>query len=514
MTTVDPSVLYGSHRFFLDYICGVPAASSFFESGPDDLSTLAERRAVGPAQRGAIVDRLIEDQEKLASPSACKRAEALRRPGTFCVVGGQQAGFLGGPAYTAYKILSTIRLARRLSERLATDVVPVFWLASEDHDAGEIESVRFIDESGALETIRIDLPQGGRAVESFATDEAMRTTASRLADRVHDTSARSLFAPQASDDYARWHARIWSQVFANEGLIVVEPRGLRPFAGTFFSRAVAAADAITAALATSAAALETAGYPAPLDPRQVGRLFRFDHEGRRVRIDEATPVDEPRLHPERFSADVALRPVLADLLLPTIANVLGPSEIAYHAMLRPLYSLFNVAQPWAVPRQGYTVLSAEDAEILHRLGIDVAEALAEGFDPEPSLRQRIPRETSAAFDRARDTALEALAPLQSLVGPVDPGLEARWRQARDRVSGEVDGLRARTERALLAREGLSPRRIRGVLSVLRPSGLPQERVLSFIYFASRFGVEWIRRLPEADSPDRFAHQVVVLRGET
>jgi bacillithiol biosynthesis cysteine-adding enzyme BshC len=510
-----PELIYSKSRLFLDYVGGRASVPGLFSLPSDGFEVAADAARVGDRPRAALADALCSYNRRLdASEATMKNVSAIERPAAVCVVGGQQAGFLGGPLYTVYKILSIVRLSSSLARRLGTPVVPVFWLATEDHDFTEINRAVFLEEDGGIHTIRFDWDGRGRPIEALPISPEILRCAREALDRFREEDgSRELFTPVDGDDYATWHARIWSRLFAEEGLVLVEPRAVRPLAAEFFREALARRREISSALSEGAASVRRAGHPPPLDPASVGGLFRLDESGRRVRVDApSAAIAESQEHPERFSTDVALRPLLADRLFPTVANVLGPGEIAYHALLRPLYDLLETPQPVAVPRSGYTLLSEAEADVIDRLGLTVEEAASEGFDARSALQRAGSRELAEVFEDARREMESALRSLLPELVALDPGLEARWRQTVDHAAQGLDRLKSRARRADLARHGISSKLAQRLSTSLRPTGEPQERVLSFVHFAATHGVEWIRRLPGSEHPDRFMHVAVTIPG--
>lgn len=508
---IDPARIAPSNRLFLDLVSGDPAALGLFERAPEAFQEAAEARGVAARARHDLRDMLRAYLAPLGgSRRSLDNVDAIGEPGTLCVITGQQAGFLGGPAYTAYKILTTVRLARRLERDLGTRVVPVFWLASEDHDFTEINRVQWIGDGGELERVSFDWDGRGRSIEALPITEAVSVAYDEVAGRLlasHPEGA-GLFAPDGAADYASWHARIWARWFADEGLVVVEPRAIRPLAAGFLSEACERAGEVRAAIRSGADAVRAAGYVPVLDEAVVGMPFVLGPSGRRTRVppDGSVALEAG----ETVSADAALRPILADSLFPTVASVLGPGEIAYHAMLGPLYAAFGVSQPVFVPRHGYTLLSPGEAEIFDRLGIAIDSAVDPSFDPTQALDAAVSPEVRDAFVAARTGLRESLADLRSTVGALDPSLEARWRQAVDRAEREIAKLQERAFRTDLGRRGISTRALRATLSSLHPGGRPQERVLSAAHFVARFGVQWLHQLPGEDALGRFSHYAVTL----
>jgi bacillithiol biosynthesis cysteine-adding enzyme BshC len=511
---IDSRLLHSGNRFFLDYVNGEDASLRFFEHSPAAFEEAADARRSLDFPREELVSRLLAYNERLAaSTAALANINRLTEPGTLCVIGGQQVGFLGGPLFTVYKILTVLRAASWLAERLQARVVPVFWLASEDHDFTEINRTRFLDESGNLRTISFDWDGRGRPIEQLPITAEVRTaTNDALALFPNDrAAARDLFLPEPSDDYALWHARVWSRLFADSGLVLVEPRTVRAMAAPFFAKALASAEGITARLIESAGELRSRGYAVPIDPERAGGLFWFSQDGRRIRIDDpSTHVARAGESPENYSPDALLRPLLADSIFPTIASVLGPSEISYQAVLRPLYRLFEIPQPVLLPRHGFTLVTARQASLLDRCGVSVSDVLTDGFDPAAIARSSASPTLLDAFAQRKADVRASLEPLVEPLAALDPGLPTRLRQTIDRIETQIVQLEERAVRADLARGGISLRELRRLNAELHPAGKPQERVLSLIHVAAQHGLQWIFELESPADPDEYAHYAVTV----
>ncbi|MHB0875668.1 MAG: bacillithiol biosynthesis cysteine-adding enzyme BshC [Anaerolineae bacterium] len=507
-------------RLYLDYIAGRAPATGYFPGGPTDFDAALSRRRHFPYPRVALANLLAEYNASIgADPAAIAAAHSLADGGTFCVIGGQQAEFLGGPVFTAYKIVSTIRLARHLSATLGVPVVPMFWLASDDHDFGEIGHVQFLQSDGEVGRVRFTWEGQGRAIADMPISDtvlaARDTYMAQIAAMPHAAAVAATYAPEPGDDYCRWHARVWSRLFSPEGLVVVEPRALRPLCGGFYAAALRSSADIAERLHHTADDLAADGYAALLTSEQAGRLFTFAEDGRRVRLEgsQASPEDA-EAHPERYSADAALRPILADSLLPVLANVLGAGEVAYHAMLKPLYALFGVPQPVLFPRKHYTVVSAAQSQALRRYGVAAPDVLAERLDVDAVFSRLAPAGERALFQCAREQVEAALLPLQPYLSDVDPGLSRTWEGTLSNAQRALDKLEERALKARLAQLGFSRMELQTLRNALLPRGRLQERVLPLPHFLARHGTRFLDVLYTAGALDEFAHHVITLSDDT
>jgi len=268
--------LVADNRLYLDYISGIERVASFFTHAPSDFSASLAARCAYPYPRDDVADRLAEYNAQFgASPAVFTNIEALRQPAAFCVTAGQQVGFLGGPMYTAYKIITTIRLAIHLTETLRVTVVPIFWLATEDHDFNEINHAYYPKADGEVGQVKFAWDQQGRPVADLPVSDrvtqAYRDYFEHLPSSPHLAQVREQFAYRGDKDYCTWHARIWSQLFSEYGLVIAEPTTLRPPAGKLFRSALQHRDEIGSRLAGVSQRLNAAGYEPSLSADTAGQ---------------------------------------------------------------------------------------------------------------------------------------------------------------------------------------------------------------------------------------------------
>lgn len=498
--------VYGSSRFYLDYLAG-RADRYFSHPAGDAAAALRARRAAGGAQP-ELADVLVRYNRELGASAATQAgAAALADAGTCCVHTGQQAGLLGGPAYTLYKIVTAIRLAQRYQEELGCRCVPVFWLASEDHDLGEINHAHYLAADGSVGRVRFDWDGEGRPISELPVTPQVRRAAELFFERQRDGAftdyARELFLPRGSG-FARSLAAALARLFGDHGLVVLEPHLLRPLYPEFFARALAAAPRVRRTLEQAAAALAGDGYPVPLDPARAGTLFQAGGE-RRVRLAaDATPPPDAVL-----STDAALRPVLADLALPSLATVLGPGEVAYQAMLRGLYRLFDVPQPLIAPRSSYTIAPPDAAAILAHFGLDPGQIVGPAFSVRDAFNAAVPATERARFAAVRRHLGELWQPLEAHVTAADPNLEHTWRRSLGHAERALERLEERTARALMSRRGAARRALQGLRDTVWPRAQPQERILPVAHFVSRYGPRLPDALLAACDPQQPDHEILV-----
>ncbi|HEX6988268.1 MAG TPA: bacillithiol biosynthesis cysteine-adding enzyme BshC, partial [Bacillota bacterium] len=377
-----PPLLRDLYRRFDD-------VAPFFEYNPFDPASFQRRAAWLDARdgshRAAVAEALVEANRGYGADEAAQRnAAALADPGTLAVVTGQQAGLFGGPLHTLYKAVTAIRLAGELSQRLERRVVPVFWMASEDHDYDEVRRAYLLDQAGRVRELALPPRTGPRAsVGALPVPRRVRGLLREVAQALGPRARHPEFLDQALEeldaarDWGDWFARLMARWLSAHGLIILDPmlRPLRLPLREFYPLALVRREGVHRELAAAASRLQRRGYPVQLEvERDHCNLFYLaDGErvalhwrdaqlvgrGGQVRLGVGEGTALMRREPWRFSPNVVLRPLVQDLLLPTLAYVAGPAETAYLAQLRDVYPLFGLQMPVVVPRLSVTLVAPE-----------------------------------------------------------------------------------------------------------------------------------------------------------
>jgi len=511
---VDLSLVYPENKLYLDYVAGAASAVSLFSYSPEEFAQALTERHTVDYPRAVISDLLYKYNASIgASSASLANITALKDRSTFCVIGGQQVGFLGGPVYTTYKIVTTIRLAASLEERLGKRVVPMFWLADEDHDFTEINHTYIAKDDGEVGRISFDWEGCGRQIADLPINDEIRNAYTSylqaLPTSPHNAQIEDVFALKPGEDYTTWHARLFAQIFSRWGLIIVTPRVLRVPGHTFFRAALERRAEIRAALTEAEAKVLAAGYSPVLSPERAGVLYVIDDAGRRVRVtDSLSHLPLVEEHPERYSTDVALRPLLADTLLPVIASVLGPGEVAYQAMLKPLYALFSLPQPIAFPRENFTVITRAKADLIARFKTSVSAILSGEFSSTEAKHALASSELAKGFTDAREAITADLASLCPLIEALDPSLVRSCEGARLSALRALAQLEDRALRANLANHRLSLGALQRLRNTILPRNRLQERVFPLPYFINRHGPQFVERLVAMAELDNTHHRVL------
>ncbi|HEV2423191.1 MAG TPA: bacillithiol biosynthesis cysteine-adding enzyme BshC [Terriglobia bacterium] len=532
--------------FYRDYIDHFERAASFYGAGsPFDPGSFAAVAAAlnYPGDLRAQVLPILARQNEFygAGAETLRNLRLLGESGTVAVVTGQQVGLFSGPAFTLYKALSAVKLSERLRDQ-GLAAVPIFWLATEDHDLEEVASTAVLDDDYRL----VPLSDAGVRPAPHSSVGYVRlseqvTAALDLLDASLPRSEsrdrllrdlRQAYVPGAGwgDAFARFLAR----VFDRWGVILLDALDpeLHQLAVPLYLQAISGARELNVRLRERSEALVGARYHAQVHVDEESSLLFVAREGNRtaLRIERKggefvldrngrmTAGEARRLAEERpldISPNALFRPIIQDRLLPTVASVVGPAELTYHAQSAVLYPVFERPQPVVVPRTSFTLLDPRSERILKSYRLRVEDV----WQHEDQLRRLI---ASAGFAdgwerRLEESEREVMRVLDGVrddVSSIDPTLLDASERARRRAAYQFERLKGKITRAAFARSEVLRRHEQALRAYLLPHGELQERSVGGVYFLGRAGYELLEELLPLISTDSACHHTFRLQYAT
>lgn len=451
-------------------------------------------------------------------PGQAAALERLAHPASRVVVTGQQIGWLLGPSYTLSKASTAVALARAL-DRPERPVVPIFWMATQDHDAAEIDHAWILGRDEQLHRLQLAM-RTGPAVGRARLDPAQVSAAVdhlRVIDRAdgrggpHLDAVTDLLSSAAAgvEHWSDAFARLLGALFGDAGLLPLDP--LEPAVarlwGPQLERELADPEASAEQVRLGAARLEARGYAAQLG-RAVGASNLFVERGRGhprelLRRDGAqwrvgtAPVelDEVRAwlahDPTAVTPAAGLRPMLQDALLPTAVFVVGPGELRYLAQLRGVYEHHGLSMPLIWPRATATVLQPPVRRILERYEVDWRAFQADPERVRAEVALRVHQHADAFAHAAQRIEAEAAVLLERVRG-IDATLERSVLKGERQFERALLTLREKAARALARRDTTLRAQFQRLEAHLCPNGGLQERVLSPFSFFLTLGPSAVR----------------------
>jgi bacillithiol biosynthesis cysteine-adding enzyme BshC len=513
-------------RLAADYASDFARVREFFAGNPaepeawQDAITRAQRH---PRDRAALAD-LIEAQQQArhAPPEAMTATAQLRDPRCVAIVTGQQAGLFGGPLFTLLKAITALRLAERTRAEQRVPVVAVFWIDAEDHDWDEIRSCTVLDAELGMRPITIADPAGAnqQPVARVRLDDSVAQALADLEAALPSTEFTPAILEQLRRAYragagmASAFGALLESVLGPRGLIVYDSAdpAAKPLVADVFAREVEHPGRTARLAADAGAALEAAGYHAQVTPHDGSvALFHLNSTREPVRQHDAGLVEEVRRHPEHFSPNVLLRPLVQDTLFPTICYVAGPNELAYLGQLRRVYDAFSIPMPLIQQRATATILDANAMRFLarHDVPFEALQARDEAALNE-LLESQLPRAVESSLREAARSAEERMQELASNVTQIDPTLEGAVRSTLSRMQDDLKKLHGKIIQAAKRKDETLRRQFHHAQAQAFPGGHPQERQVGFVSFVNKYGPGLVDRLSDELPIDMGIHWVVTI----
>ncbi|MFZ0758617.1 MAG: bacillithiol biosynthesis cysteine-adding enzyme BshC [Candidatus Sulfotelmatobacter sp.] len=529
-------------RLFADFLTYSPSVQPFYPRSPHFMEwSKAEASSLqyDPARRERV-SAILERQNKSWDASRQTFANLARlRQGAAAIVTGQQVGLFGGPMFATYKALTAIKLAEEATAA-GIDSVPVFWLATSDHDLAEVNHISMPGADGLLRTLTTSSHGvAGAPVSNVRLGEEILPVVEEAASLLGDSEAtqflRESYRP--GETLGTAFARFYARLFGQWGVILLDACDveLHRVAAPVYRTAIERAEEWDSALLSRGRALESGGYNQQVKVTVSSVLLFAMREGARTAIHRRTNgtnqaaefavggepaaekfsaaelLDRIAAAPESFSPNVLLRPVVQDYLLPTLAYTGGAAEAAYFAQAGAVYEIVLGRVTPIVPRFSATLVEPKVQRWLRQYGITVPEV----FHGPEALRKALassalPEGVQAAFDRVNQSVEESFSSLRAALGKLDPTLVGASETAGSKMNYQLDRLRQLAMAAELRRSEVVSRHAEGLSQALYPGGALQERGVAGIYYAARHGTELLRSIHDTMRTDCHDHQIIEL----
>ncbi|MCA0990127.1 bacillithiol biosynthesis cysteine-adding enzyme BshC [Pseudalkalibacillus hwajinpoensis] len=533
--------LPGSNVIATDYIAEKTTLSAFFDYTYQRDSSYGERYKElmeRHQDRANLTEHLMAFNEKFeAEGPALRNIERLQQPESVTVVAGQQAGVLTGPLYTINKAISVIKLAEEKERKLGVPVIPIFWVAGEDHDYHEVNHIYLYDEGRERKEAVPQKQMTKQALSDISLDHnAMNTWTRDMLKRFGETSyTKEIQAflegvTEKSTTYVDHFCYIMTKLFSKHGLVLVDSgnKDFRQLQTDAFKQMIHQNETINEGVLTQAAHLREENYPIGVDlDDQQANLFvkvngerillerlngRFEGKTASVSFSKEELLDLAERQPEELSNNVVTRPIMQDLMFPVLGFVAGPGELAYWALLKPAFHSFGIKMPVIVPRLTFTFVERHIQKYVADLSLTDDEILKSGIEhlKETYMRQLDDVGIGTTFNDAKVKVEEIHQNLRDLTESVDHGL-GRFAEKNGRfLQRQLDLLQQKLYQSLEYQHENTLAKFDEVGFALKPNGAPQERKWNVVYYLNWHGLDFVDQMMDLELPFNDQHKVIYL----
>jgi bacillithiol biosynthesis cysteine-adding enzyme BshC len=511
-------------RLFDDYLHHFDRVTQFYARPPLSQDWWADeiKKINYPAERRQAVAAILERQNREfgAGEKTLANIERLRQ-GAAAVVTGQQVGLFGGPTFCILKALTAVLMAEKAG------AVPMFWLATEDHDLDEINTVN-LAAGDHLQKFTVNVPhREGAPVGTIAfTDEI--TAATQQVDALFGKSEISELLTESyrkGETFGTAFARFYTKVFSDMGVVFLNPldKELHRIANPVFRTALEKSEEINQALMTRNHELEAAGYHAQVKVTPSHTLCFYFEDGARTpvrhqdgeffigerKLAAAELLNEAERCPEKFSANVLLRPLMQDYLLPTLCYIGGPAEVAYFAQIEVVYRNLAGRVTPVVPRIFATLIEPRIAKLMDRYQLSLPDLFNTPEKTRELVASRaLPDSILESFDLAAEHVEKALALIQGPLEKLDKTLIDAAENAGSKMRYQLQGIRDKAARAEARKNTEVLRHADELIAALYPSKELQEREIGAAYFLLKYGKSVLDQIKAAARTGCGEHQVI------
>ena len=523
-------------RLFLDFLSHSPRVQPFYPHTPrfgDWFERAAHELKYDDARRNEVCS-VLERQNSLwnYSPKTLENIGRMRA-GAAAAVTGQQVGLFGGPLFSIFKALTAVKLAEQASQA-GVDCVPVFWLATEDHDLDEVNHIILPGADSSLHQVAV--PTTGllhSPVGSLRFGGEIEETIKQVAELLGESEITGILREsyRSGETFGTGFARLFSRLFAEWGVILLDASDpdLHRIAEPMYSEAIARGDEINESLQRRGRELEAAGYEPQVKVTSSSTLLFGLVDGARLpvhrhatagsgdseftvgseKLSKTQLLDRIKSAPENFSPNVLLRPVVQDYLLPTLAYAGGAAEIAYFAQVAEVYKALLGKVTAIVPRFSATIIDAKQQSLLERYKLRVTDVFhsSEGLQ-ETLAAASLPQALNQLFDQAETSMQGSMSAIRSALEGLDKTLVESANTAESKMLYQINGLRAKAARAGLRHSEILGRHASILSHGLYPNKTLQEREIAGIYFLAHLGMNFLHDLYGTIHTDCLDHQII------
>ena len=524
------------NSLFQTYVNDYPKLSGFFSESPFRWPKQNGRADfnTGKVDRETLITLLNNINSAYGvDEEALRQIKRLEDPETRVVVTGQQMVVFGGPLFLILKAISVLLWAKHIERQTGKPVVPVFWLADEDHDLEEVSTLALPGSDGA-EHLYLDYHPavhhsvGSNSPAGEEVDSLLKQIFSLLPETDFSSELEELLrSSYQSGNLKQGFGKLMAGLFSKHGLVLAESNnaGIKKELSRPICQAVQQAIEINEKLEERSAEVEDGFHrQAQVQPTT---LFMHDDNKGRIRLnrtngkwwtdagDEWTSRELCRMaeeEPWRFSPNVFLRPIIQDWLLPTVGYVAGPGEVAYYAQLGKVYELFDQKMPVILPRYSASIIEPAIDRIMDHLPFELPDFARRIEDLEKEyLEWSTPDNLEDHFLTWQQELENFMQQKSSLIDRYDPSLRGSAEKMTVNFNKSIEKLHQKLRKSLRQQDEVQLKRIKRIKNTIFPDDRMQERVISWLYFSNKYGLSfWDEIINELSESEALPHKHLLL----
>lgn len=541
MEVLDLS-LPSSNRLMNDYLSGRMDIEKFFDydiNSPLVYEVRKKDLEKRYFEREKLVDHLLTFNKRFNyHTNTIDNINKLTNPSSMVVIGGQQAGVLTGPLYAVHKIVSIIKLAKEQEEKLNVPVIPVFWIAGEDHDFAEINHLyvnlkngirkRAVPQYHNRKTMvsSIEIEQNGfiEWIDEIFESYGETNNTNGLLDRLKGYV-------KTSKTYVDFFVQIINEFFGESGLVLVDSgsKEIRKLQSQYLRKMIENNREIHDALLLQQEVLSTYQYSKTIDMNESSANLFYTRNDERILLEYNVEHDVfsgknnecilcgdellevAKNQPELLSNNVVTRPVMQESLFPTLAFISGPGEVSYWAELKKVFSVMEIEMPPVVPRLMMTIVERAIESNIEDIGLSIEGTLSGELGKAKKLwLEKQTSDVDRMVTEAKKEVEQIHKKVRNVGIEVDSGLEELLLKNAQNIQSQFDFLKNTFNRTILKRNEIEMNRFNRIETSLLPLGSPQERVWNVYYYLNKYGDDFIKDLLELPFEFNGKHKVIKL----
>lgn len=536
---VDFRKIPGTSRLFSDFLYDFQKVEKFYAGDfRKDKNYLRIFKSIKARehQREYLSSILRKQNQIFGSGSeAFKNIELLQKPDSLVVFTGQQVGLFGGPLYTIYKAITTLKLAQALSFRFSRPFVPLFWLDSEDHDFEEVRSTCIVDKENQIQEIKYSPAKvsSGSPMYQVVLGEEITSCVELLKSYLHPSEFKDKVIQKLDEFYVKGEtisnsfAKWMTTLLGKYGLVIVDPgdKELKKLAVDLFLKEIKNPGRSMKLVKETGESLESSGYHQQvIKPEEMINLF-LEVEGRRSSLKwsgdliELEGSDKKMTRegfnqiienePQRLSPNVLLLPLVRSHLFPTAVYIGGPGEISYYAQLKSVFEFYDIPMPVVYPRASLSLIEDKVKQVFQKYSLAFIDLFQ---DPEilisSILKEKFPNPLDKKLEEKIAKIKELLDGLEEELIVDEPDLKSNIENTRGKIDYELKRLGEKLFQLHRQKNQLLKGQIYKAKNNLLPGNKLQERVLNLLPFLVKYGFEFVDILYQKTEIEKFDHQLL------